>query len=163
MREYVQSDEIEHIAEKLIAEHHKHLQGAAIAYLMHKVDNDKKDPLALPEKRQGQAHKMASAKIVPDNYHALCGFNFLLTVDERFWILFDGLKKIALIDHELKHMRRDIDGFYCASHDLEEFSDIVIRHGMWKADVYRFFDAVQMVLPFTGKLEAPTQPSQVVQ
>jgi hypothetical protein len=148
MREYKQSDEISIIAGKMIQSNHQHLKNAAIAYLIHKVDNDKKDPLALPEKRQGQSHKIASAKLVPENYKALTGFDFLLTVDERFWLLFDEEKKIALVDHELKHMRQDIDGFYCANHDIEEFSDVVVRHGMWKADVRRFFDAVQMALPF---------------
>jgi len=158
MREFKQSDKIEYIAKKLIQSNHEHLKSVAIAYLMHKVDNDKKNPLALPDKRQGQSHKIASAKVVPANYHALTGFDFLLTVDERFWLMLDESKKIALIDHELKHMRYDVDGFYCADHDIQEFADIVVRHGKWKADIQRFFDAVQMSL-FFG--EEPRQGKEV--
>jgi hypothetical protein len=162
VREYVQSDEIQDVAEKLISMHHEHLKGAAIAYLMHKVDKDKSDQLSIPVKRAGHAHKIASARIVPENYHALCGFDFLLTVDERFWILFDEDKRIALIDHELSHMRKDEDGFYCASHDLEEFSDIIVRHGYWKADVRRFMEAVQRPLPFEQE-SSHTETMQSVQ
>lgn len=49
----------------------------------------------------------------------------------------------ALLDHELMHCKHDEDGFYIADHDLEEFCEIVSRHGAWRLSISRFFQSGQ--------------------
>ena len=55
-------------------------------------------------------------------------------------------QRLALIDHELCHIVRDVDsdsGFSMRSHDIEEFAAVVERHGAWKADVHHFLAAAK--------------------
>lgn len=146
--EYQQSDEVEQIAKRLIAGHHDHLRHAQIAYLMKAIDPDKK--LKLPVKRVGKKSKAARAIHVPDLYHSLCGFDFVLAVDELFWRFLTIEQREALIDHELCHFAHDEDGWYIKDHDVEEFRDVLERHGFWRPELEQFVAAApeQKSLPF---------------
>jgi putative metallopeptidase len=57
----------------------------------------------------------------------------------------DGKQRRALVDHELNHLNIDIDtGKYSLlPHDLEEFSGIVRRHGLWRDSVKFFIEAAR--------------------
>jgi hypothetical protein len=164
MEDYEQSQEVKQFAKKIIPQNHIHLAGANIAYVMKMAERDKKGNIKVSEMRRAGKHKkIASACVVPAKYFTLCGFHFLIVVKEESWVFLSEQQKLALLDHELSHCLRDADGFYCGDHDIEEFAGIIERHGAWKADVRRFIDAIQKVLPFEPKPEgAIQQPSTAV-
>lgn len=84
------------------------------------------------------------------------GFDFVILLNQERWLEwvkdFGGEKyKRALIDHELCHaaVKEDKDGnvvkdeqgrtvYRIRKHDLEEFREIVDRHGIWKSDIAAF-------------------------
>lgn len=83
----------------------------------------------------------------------LHGYDFVILLNHHVWHMaeFDEAKKRALIDHELCHaqvcrdeegeIKRDSRGRLCCrtrGHDLEEFREIVKRHGQWKSDIQEF-------------------------
>jgi hypothetical protein len=141
------SDEVELIAKTLVADNHEHLRVAAIAYLMKKLDPDKE--AKLPKRREGKKGAMARAISTPQLWHALCGFDFVLVVDELYWRLLGPEQKVALVDHELCHFALDEDGWYVRDHDVEEFKAILERHGFWRQDLQDFVLAapIQRELP----------------
>jgi hypothetical protein len=147
-RHFEPSLEIEHIAKKLIAEHHPLLQHAVIAYLLRTLDPDKK--IKYPVKRAGKKSTMAKAICVPEMYHSLCGYDFILLADELFWRFLSESQKKALVDHELCHFTRDEDGYYTKDHDVAEFCAVLERHGLWMDDLAAFIAAApeQKDLPF---------------
>jgi len=54
--------------------------------------------------------------------------------------------KLALLDHELCHCgtSKNAKGepvYYLRRHDLEEFEEVVRRHGLWRAGVVNFVNA----------------------
>ncbi len=143
MQDYQQDETIESMAKRLIAAHHPHLKGAAIAYLMKLADPEAKTPAG----RMGKRPKIASARGVPAAYRALTGFDFLIVADQKWWDRLDLAQHEAIIDHELMHCRRDEDGWYVADHDVEDFRAILERHGFYRAGLEEFCNAVQMTLP----------------
>ena len=147
-RQFEPSLEIEHIAKKLIAEHHPLLQHAAIVYLIKTLDPDKKP--TFPKKRPGKKATMAKAICVPEMYHSLCGYDFILLADELYWGFLDENQKVALVDHELCHFTRDEDGYYTKDHDVTEFCAVLERHGFWLPELAIFVAAApeQKELPF---------------
>jgi hypothetical protein len=80
------------------------------------------------------------------------------------WNLFNDAQRAALIDHELCHFRKNKEtGAYDArGHDLEEFNEIVERHGIWDLTVRDFLLAGnQRKLVFDDKAaEAAQQPPE---
>jgi hypothetical protein len=82
--------------------------------------------------------------------------DFIMTLDRQFW---DGAaphQRIALVHHELKHIRHKLDAegdekfteegdpvYELVAHDLEEFGDTVRRFGAWLPDVKMFADALR--------------------
>jgi len=80
-------------------------------------------------------------------------YDFVILLNKEVWQdkEFTDEKKRALIDHELCHcgvqynkkgkQKKDERGRYCfrtRKHDVEEFRDIVKRHGLWKHDLEMF-------------------------
>lgn len=92
-----------------------------------------------------------------DLQRELVNWDFVIILNQITWNYpeFDKEKKMALIDHELCHAARvyDKDGepkidskgrpvWRVRKHDIEEFQEIVDRHGIWKRDLQRFADAL---------------------
>ena len=92
-----------------------------------------------------------------DLQRELVDWDFVILLNREVWFD-DGFKpekKRALVDHELCHAdaARDKDGFpkrderdrfvwRTRKHDIEEFRDIVKRHGCYKADLEEFAKAL---------------------
>lgn len=135
--DYAWNEQAEAVAEKVIAAHHPRLERVRIAYLFARRPPRKK---AL---RPGKRAAMAKTSTVGQKHRVLMerGFVFLIEFDQAVW---DGLtleQQEALVDHELCHCGVDADGYYLKQHDLEEFREIVRRHGFWKDDVKQFAEA----------------------
>lgn len=82
-------------------------------------------------------------------------FDFVILLNQEAWPTLDDKQKAALIDHELCHAQvvNDIDGnakyddrdrLVCRirKHDVEEFRQIVERHGCWTSDLSAIAQAV---------------------
>ncbi len=84
---------------------------------------------------------------------------FVMVIAEDQWERLDAKKREALIDHELCHCAIDVDGKpYLRPHDLEEFADVIERHGFWRKDDFGE-RAVQQAL--LTALPLPSGPMQV--
>jgi hypothetical protein len=92
-----------------------------------------------------------------DLQRELVDYDFVIVLNKEFWEDpgFNREKKIALLDHELCHAAvavdsdgekmRDTKGrnvWRVRGHDVEEFEEIVVRHGVWKRDLERFAEAI---------------------
>lgn len=94
---------------------------------------------------------------VADLQKEFSGYDFIIVLNREFWESTEvtDAQKRALIDHELCHatIAEDEDGepkrdergrqvYRIRKHDLEEFREIVARHGIWKADIEAFAEEI---------------------
>jgi len=94
-----------------------------------------------------------------DLQRELIDWDFVILLNREVWLddAFTPEKKRALVDHELCHAAaaRDKDGFpkrderdrfvwRTRKHDIEEFRDVVKRHGCYKADLEEFAKALMV-------------------
>jgi hypothetical protein len=100
---------------------------------------------------------LGKCKKASDLDRELAPFDFVILLNRDFWLnphVTDEQRQ-ALVDHELMHaavaydengdVKSDERGRICfrvRKHDLEEFSDIVARHGVWKRDIEAFARAL---------------------
>lgn len=135
--------EAERIAQGVIDQWHPHLRGVAIAYITKAAGNDGAESVKTAKApRGGKALKLGSAAAVSEKYQLIAekDYEFIVELNGQYWDRLELHQQEALIDHELCHCRKDDDGFYIADHDLEEFRQIVRRHGFWKPDIQAFCD-----------------------
>lgn len=104
----------------------------------------------------------------------LHSYDAKLILNFAAWPTLSELQRLALCDHEFCHLSVDydkhgdpkyhIDGcqkFRLRGHFIEEFPEVVERHGLWKSDVVTFARVcrtAQLTLPFDG-LEAAGLPA----
>lgn len=83
-------------------------------------------------------------------------YDFVIVLNQTFWFSFNEKQQTALIDHELSHaavardrmtgeLVTDTRGrqvYRCRKHDIEEFTGVVERHGVWKMGLVRFAKAI---------------------
>lgn len=135
---------------------HEHLQGAEIAYVFR--DEEIRTGSKVEWASAHLAARLVSSRhwgrMLRWSIKQLTGIDpdFVMLIDRNIW---DGLspeQKLALVDHELCHMAQseDADGLprfnqvtgepiWCIRpHDVEEFDEIVRRHGLWKEDLVSF-------------------------
>jgi hypothetical protein len=135
------------IMEKLIAAHHPQLKDAKIALAWRygwKATTDGHTTL-------GQAKKGS------DLDREMHDHDFVIMLNFERWNsgAFSEAQMHALLDHELCHceISKDTNGepktdergrvvYRIRKHDVEEFQDVVARHGMWKGDLEKFADAI---------------------
>ena len=92
---------------------------------------------------------------VSDLHRELADWDFIILLNQEVWCdeEFTDEKKSALMDHELCHAARSFDSdgneqrdergravWRTRKHDIEEFQEIVKRHGCYKKDLERFAD-----------------------
>lgn len=139
--------EVERIAQPIIEEHHRHLRGARILYLFttQARKHHTKTVLATAQKLSALQRYLSSEDETSDEGH-----DFLILVGAEEWAELGAPQRRALVDHELMHCWLNEKGEWTLrAHDVEEFADIIARHGLWKSDV-RTFAAVVQQLPLDG-------------
>ena len=100
---------------------------------------------------------LGKAKKASDLDRELHGYDFVILLNWNVWNRVDWTEEQmrALIDHELCHCtvaldkndnpREDTQGrpvWRMRKHDIEEFREVVDRHGLWKQDLQEFAKAV---------------------
>lgn len=128
---YMKAAQPESIAEVLVQALHQELAPASIAYLFREK-----------MKKRGRVGLGKAKKASPTVSH-LTGFDLLVEFNWSQWTLLTPEQRIALVDHELSHFARaedaeDGNSWALVSHDVEEFSGIVRRWGLWLPDLRDF-------------------------
>jgi hypothetical protein len=110
---------------------------------------------------------------VTDLQRELIEYDFVIVLNREVWEdpEFDREKKLALLDHEMCHAARALDGdgepmidtkmrpvWRTRGRDIEEFRDIVARHGCWKRDLELF--AQNLLKRQKSPLLAPLESAQ---
>lgn len=144
------SEEVRRIAERLIDEYHPHLVDAKdkIGYYLRYGNSD----WAGKCKKCSAFEREMTKKI------------FIIFIREKGWDSLDLGQKEALVDHELCHIGRksdvyydegekkfvnlwldadDPENWYLIEHDIEEFADVVKRHGLYDKGIEHFAAAVR--------------------
>ncbi len=138
--EFREAPQVAEIAKRLIPAYHPHLVEANIAYVFRKGEWASKGDVVY-----AKAVKVSAR----DAY--LHGCDFLLIVNEDHWPNMTPEQHDALIDHELCHCARAIDAngelaenedgspkWAIVNHDVEEFRDVLARHGAWNGRLKAF-------------------------
>jgi len=168
--------EVKAIAEPLIEEHHEHLLGWRIEYLFRNKAGRVNGKLAAGSARIIKGRSAFLARTSSIDVHGETGevitisagtdrpieptpfFVIEIALDiwgedidgERFGLT--DAQRVALVDHELCHCQVDEEEFtpWVRPHSIEEFTEIVDRHGLWEPDLERFARSVRgaKTLPF---------------
>jgi len=146
MTVYRRAPQVAKIADKLIrdVELHKLLRDVHIEYVWRDVASKSRGRIVLAKARKLSG---LNAFLINAASGAVDGEAnvpmFVVEVAEDTWGRLSEAQRKALVDHELCHCRVELDDddeqvLSMRGHDLEEFSCIVERHGLWKSDVARF-------------------------
>lgn len=105
---------------------------------------------------------LAKAIIAPSREQLHAHIDAYIFVNGDQWPFFTDSQKLALVDHELYHIRPVLDGeeqkrddndnlkWTCVGHDLEEFAGVIRRHGLWREDIQDFASQVKQMELFPG-------------
>ena len=129
---------------------HEDLEEAEIAYVF--IPHA---PTAGGRTRLGSAHKESAVhKLVS---HA----DFIIVLSKDLWLLLDEAQRTALLDHEMCHCVPKLDddglrvGWELRKHDVEEFNEVIGRHGLWRQDVKTFIECglvqLKLIMPEAKK------------
>ncbi|HHV63841.1 MAG TPA: hypothetical protein GXX46_02005 [Peptococcaceae bacterium] len=144
---------VREIAEKLIDDHHPHLR-------------DAKDLIEYYIRDDGGVNWAGKCKKCSAFERFLTGKMFHIFVIAPAFEGWPMEKLRALIDHELCHIQRktgivvidpttgeitrkewaskdDPENWLIREHDVEEFSDVIYRHGLWDTGIEKFAEAVR--------------------
>lgn len=124
------------IARRIIAKHHPKLADARIAFIMRS-----EAPVTNGKVTMGKAKKVSAELQVHIDY------DFIIWLARDEWLTLGPLQREALVDHELSHCFWDGLSASIKSHDVEEFSHIIERYGLWRPSLVEFGAAVQQALP----------------
>lgn len=147
--QYSVAEEVREIALELIPQYHSHLEefGVRIEYVF-----SDKTPMRKGKQTWGVCRKVTSlnAFLSQEKNEEMAETKpfFVLVISKPIWDTLQENKRKALVDHELSHAGAELDEngelkLHIIPHDLEEFSAIVRRHGMWREDVKEFVDAAK--------------------
>lgn len=149
---YSVAQEAQIIGAELIEKYHQHLALVRIEYIFNdQVLKEKgKEMLGRAKKKSGLDAYLAGNDTAEEPQPF-----FVIEISKPAWDLLNQKQKRALVDHELCHCLWDVEkGIYMRTHDVEEFSEIIKRHGLWQPDVELFATIAakhvkQMDLPMT--------------
>lgn len=137
---YRRADEVAHIAWELIQDHHPHLEPVRIEFVWRDKASDSKGKTVLAKARKVGGLNAFLGRLGKDGDHY--EEFFVMEVAEDTWEALSDKQHIALVDHELCHfVLNDKGGLAITAHDVEEFVEIVLRHGLWKRDVAELIEA----------------------
>lgn len=150
---YRTSREIRKIAEELIREHHRHLVNTRIEFLFSdkSTTSGGQDVYAKTSKVSGLNAFLASENEYPtawtaeDENDGRAEPFFVMVVAEPLWRDLEPNQQKALIDHELCHLERDAETekLSIRGHFIEEFPEVIRRHGLWRREVEVFSNATE--------------------
>jgi Putative phage metallopeptidase len=144
-QEYSPAPEVENVARDLIHLYHEHLATVRIDYVFATEALKEKGKIVWGRaKKVGGLNAWLASK--DQGYDASTPEEFfVIEIHRGTWLQIDAKCRKALVDHELHHLDVDLDTnkLSIRPHDLEEFTSIVRRYGLWHADVEMFVRAAR--------------------
>lgn len=136
--------DVRELASDIIAHHHPHLADANFVLLM-------RSPAA---KSKGKLTLGTAKKASPEHKALYTGeVDFIITLAGGEWRDMTNRARRALLDHELCHCVGDSEvGWSLRGHDVEEFGEIIERHGLWHDDLKEVGETVRQ-LDFNAVLD----------
>jgi len=150
---YFEATDVSEIAEDLISKYHQHLIDFSVRIRYVFVD---KTLTSGGKDVWGTCRKVSGLNAYLEGKNDDGESFFVITISKEIWNILPLEKKKALVDHELCHAwaelkkskKKDEDpNVDChvklgiKTHDLEEFSCIVRRHGLWREDIEDFVES----------------------
>jgi hypothetical protein len=128
--------EVKELAEVLIEEHHQHLIGRTILYVFRSKASKKANRIRYAEAKRvsGLNAFLAYHRLQEEELEALRESGelpekfLLVVVGHDMWSFLEPSQRVALIDHGLCHFGADGKP---RGHDVEEFRQVIERHGLW--------------------------------
>jgi hypothetical protein len=129
------------LLDEIIREHHGHIVDANITIAFNR---------SWTEDADGRL-KLGQAKKCTEIERQMHGQDWVILLNEDAWERLDDAQKRALMDHELCHCQVTVDEkggvkldeygkvvYRVRKHDVEEFKEIVERHGTWYDELREF-------------------------
>ena len=142
-QEFAAATEVGAIARDLIASWHAHLEGAYLFYVF-----VKNTPVVQRREVWGRMKVISGlpswlmSKAYPGEGTAEPFF--VMEISHAVWLRIGYLQRIALVDHELSHcVLRDGNKPALAGHDVNEFTRVIRRQGLWTEDVREMLEAAR--------------------
>lgn len=158
---FYEAPEVQKIAEELIPKYHQHLIDFDVKLRYVFVS---KTPKGKGKEIWGTCRKVSGLNAYLEGGSSDDGPFFVITISRDVWDVLPQEKRVALVDHELCHAwaevkqakeeadvsQAEVDDqietdnpvkLSVKPHDLEEFSCIVRRHGLWREDIEDFVEA----------------------
>lgn len=147
------TQEVINTASDLIAAHHPHLRDMRIGFVFRDTAQQGAGPLVV-----------AQTSRVNPKLQVHLDLDFLIWIAEDVWSSAEPRIRQALLDHELCHCGINDHGApVILPHPIEEFPEIIQRHGFWSASLFSaasaFKQAVQLDL---GLALPPARPGELV-
>lgn len=131
-------DDVVEMAQHLIELYHEDLQEARIGLLFRETASVSNGAMVVGKASKTTAQTRALLEAQGEEAP-----QFVIWLAYDYWMSFSPQKKLAVLDHELEHCYLDKDKEpRLRGHDIEEFSAIVRRHGLWRDELRTFADAV---------------------
>lgn len=143
--EFTAAPEVEAIARDLIGAHHKHLINVPIRYVF-RSEAAKSGGKIVWGKARKIGGLQAFLAVKEDDLPVMETEGnefFVIEIARDIWEDLTDAARAALVDHELMHCETEGDKLVISPHDVEEFSGIIRRHGLWRDDVKIFAQAVK--------------------
>lgn len=147
---YALAQEAQVLGEELIPKYHPHLTTVRVEYVFNEaaMKSKGKELFARAKKKSG----LDAFLFAPPTEDDPKPF-FVIEINKQAWDVLNKKQKRALVDHELCHCLWDVEkGLYMRTHDVEEFSEIIKRHGLWQPDVQLF---AEIAVKHVKQLELP--------
>lgn len=155
MMQFRLAKEIQTVAHDLIVNYHPHLVNARIEFLFtDKISKSHgKVVWAKTQKVSGVSAFLSNMKWaqtysekMEDDSLAYNEPFFVIMAPYEIWCKLDATQRKALIDHELTHIGvDDNDNLTLRGHDIEVFSDVVRRYGLWHGELQVFADKLKQL------------------
>lgn len=103
---------------------------------------------------------LGKCKKASDYDKTFAEFDFVILLNAEAWQKLEWRQRVALLDHELCHATRSVNKagesvWRIRKHDVEEFREIIERHGCYKQDLDEFVKAA-VARERPGLFDAPT-------
>jgi hypothetical protein len=153
------------VLDRIVRDHHDGLSMAKIALVwLYDVKADKNANLCL-----GKARKAS------DLDREFSMFDIVIFLNYQVWGELTPRQREALIDHECMHVTPTTDDqgeykmddrgrivYRMRHHDIEEFRDVVKRHGLYLSNLQEFYKTIQAAPLFKDECQEPLPGLKVV-
>jgi predicted metallopeptidase len=94
--------------------------------------------------KQGERYILGQCTKVPAKFQPYLEYDYIIWLSEEDYMSMDDRAREALIYHELLHCKYNFEAgsWGIRPHDIQEFSQVIERYGIWSPDVRKVKDAI---------------------